>query len=631
MCGICGIFSFKDTVNPLDVEKMNRTLKHRGPDDEGYLVADTKTGTFSPKIGSDTVPTLRDRFKSIGEPERFKANLLFGHRRLSIIDLSDKGHQPMIYDDNWIIYNGEIYNYLELRKELMEKGYAFRSNTDTEVIMAAYKEWGVDCFNRLNGMWALALWDQVKRRLLCARDRFGIKPFYFLITENYFVFASEIKAILAFGLSTVEPNDRAVFEFLTYGLVDHLNETFFKGIHRLMPGEYLLIDESGGCQSNRWWHLEHNDSPCDITSTFRDLFRESVKIRLRSDVPVGSCLSGGLDSSYVVSQMADLINPVNTFSAVYGPGQRGDESEYIDLVVEKTIARKHTIIPSADGLVEDIDKILYHQEEPFGSTSIFAQWKVMELAKERNVTVLLDGQGADEQLGGYYQYFGIHFANLFKRLRWGRLTRAILDYIKLHQNSKVFKYAVYFALPQRIQIKTRKLEIPLASAFRKKHSDHLPPVLCRDTNEVFCQYMEFNLPQLLRFEDKNSMAFSRETRLPFLDYRLAELIYSLPFEKKIDGAITKKVLRDAMDGMVPERIKQRYDKMGFETPEASWFRNELESFITSILFSDAFKRRKYWEPKAVQKLYNKFLHGDGESNILWRIICTELWIRSFID
>ena len=610
---------------------MNQLLRHRGPDDEGYLIADTKAGIFSPRTGDETIPALRNRLESVSKMNGFAPNLVFGHRRLSIIDLSEKGHQPMTRDGNWIVYNGEIYNYIELRRELTTFGHSFETGSDTEVILTAYQEWGFDCLHRFNGMWAFAIWDNQRKQLFCSRDRFGIKPFYFHLSKKHFVFASEIKAILASSLSKVEPNDRAIYEFLTYGLVDHLKETFFRDIYRLVPGEYLLINNSGVSIFYSWWKLNGREVPSDTREAFRQLFKDSIRLRLRSDVPVGSCLSGGLDSSYVVSQMAELGDTVNTFSAVYGKGLHGDESEFIDEVVQKVGATKHTVIPGPIELKRELQDLIYHQEEPFGSTSIFAQWKVMELARSREVTVLLDGQGADEQLGGYNKYFGIFFGILFKRFKWIKLANSLIDYLRLHKKRNIFAHTIYYTLPQKLRKIARNRLVPLKTEFRKKYTHCHPDDYPDNFNEVLKYFIVNSLPQLLRYEDKNSMAFSRETRLPFLDYRLVELIYSLPVDDKIDRAVTKIIMRKAMKGIVSERIRNRHDKVGFETPELEWFRRELKPYIMSILNSDRFSTRPYWDSEKIKAVYESLMQGRSNSNMIWRFISVELWLRSFID
>ena len=631
MCGICGIYSFNRPIQTAHIQRMNAAIRHRGPDDEGYLLAETTGGIFREHCGSDTIDALRHEMPHIDAAEMFRPNMAFGHRRLSIIDLSDKGHQPMTRDGNWIVYNGEIYNYIELRNELRSLGYIFNTESDTEVILVAFQHWGIGCLKRLNGMWAFALWDREYKRLICARDRFGIKPFYYVRQQRNFIFASEIKSIIASGRVSIDTNDQAVSHFLLFGTVDYSMETFFKGIYRLKPGEVLVVGQNGDCKTERWWKLEKRDCNSDLLQEFKTAFDDSVKIRLRSDVPVGACLSGGLDSSYVVSQMKTHCEQVNTFSAVYGNGMPGDESVYIDELVLHTGARKHTVEPTGQALRDEILDLVYHQEEPFGGTSIFAQWKVMELARDVGVTVLLDGQGADELLSGYHPYIGMYYAILLKRFRWIKWTRELYHCLKIHGIGKILGYTGYYLLPFRLQQDVRSRASLLQNSYVKKYATTYPRAVFLDFNEYLRFALENSLPQLLRYEDKNSMAFSRETRLPFLDYRLVQLIYSMPVEEKISGAVTKKIMRNAMAGMVPDKIRNRYDKVGFETPQDNWLRKDFKPFVKEIIHNRSFEWRPYWDADAVQHAYYRFLNGKGNSNALWRVLSTELWLQKFMD
>ena len=631
MCGICGIYSFYRPIADAQIHRMNDTLRHRGPDDEGYLLADTSKGIFREYSGGDTIDALKHKLPHIEARAGFRPNMIFGHRRLSIIDLSDKGHQPMTREGTWIVYNGEIYNYIELRNELKSFGYRFHTESDTEVILVAFLHWGIDCLRRFNGMWAFALWDGENNRLVCSRDRFGIKPFYYMRRHGRFLFASEIKAILASGLVSADTNDQAISHFLLYGTVDYSVETFFKDIYRLNPGEVLVVGQNGDWKTEKWWRLEKRDNPTDLLQEFKATFNDSVRIRLRSDVPVGSCLSGGLDSSYVVSQMSIHCEQVNTFSAVYGTGMRGDESVYIDELVKHTRARKHTVVPTGQALRHDIFDLVYHQEEPFGSTSIFAQWKVMELARDAGVTVLLDGQGADELLSGYHPYVGLYYAILLKRFQWVKWIREFYHCLRTHGAGKIAGYTGYYLLPSRLQHNVRSRASLLQEMYVKKYSPTYPMEVFSDFNEFLRFALEKSLPQLLRYEDKNSMAFSRETRLPFLDYRLVQLIDSMPVGEKIEDGVTKRILRRAMDGMVPDNIIHRYDKVGFETPQDTWFRDEFKSFLDDMFRFPSFNERPYWNGEEVREAFGRYLKGKGSSNPIWRVLSTELWLRQYID
>ena len=416
MCGITGVYSFKGTVDPMCIKRMTDLLRHRGPDDEGFLAVDSASGKVFSLIGSESkIQGLR--IEDFNEP----ADLFLGHRRLSIIDLSSAGHQPMCNEDGslWIVYNGEIYNYLEIRKELVSLGHRFNSYTDTEVILHAYEEWGADCLSRFNGMWAFAIVDLKKKRIFCARDRAGVKPFYYVYDGKRFCFASEIKAILKMDHFSVEPNEQIIADYLFGGLIDHTRETFFKGIYQLRPGEYLLI-ENNGLTTKPYWDIEPNEAHFvqedDYTASFYELLEDSIRLRLRTDVPIGTCLSGGLDSSSIVCLANRLmfngqsIDPrlvgerQKTFSSCFEDPVY-DERKFIELVIDRTGAEKNYVFPQAEALFEDLTKLIWHQDEPFGSITIYAHWNVIRLARKRGVTVLLNGQGADELLAGYLPSF----------------------------------------------------------------------------------------------------------------------------------------------------------------------------------------------------------------------------------
>ena len=392
---------------------MTDALAHRGPDGEGYVLLSlrgedkpiTSTGPLSDSIGMG--------------PKGYAVGL--GHRRLAILDLSSLGHQPMVSQNgrNWITYNGEIYNYLEIRSELQSKGYTFRSASDTEVLLTAYQEWGEECLSRLNGMFAFALWDMDRRCLICARDRFGEKPFYFWRSEGTFAFASEIKGLLPV-LKQVQPNQLAVHEYLEKGSLDDGVDTFFENIFQLLPGHFLKIKDDH-ITDDTYWALPDTSvelpSPAVPVEAFQEVLFDAVRIRLRSDVPVGSCLSGGLDSSSivcVVQKDRGQGEPFHTFSSCFD-NPTYDERPYIQSVVERTGVRAHFVFPDPEELHAHVTSLIRAQEEPFGSTSIFAQWNVMGLAKQQGGKVLLDGQGADELLGGYPSLFGTYYAELFSK------------------------------------------------------------------------------------------------------------------------------------------------------------------------------------------------------------------------
>ena len=649
MCGITGIYCANhERVNLRDLESMTDILQHRGPNDKGFLLAKTMTAKVlqSPKIGL---------LKSFLEKNR--PDLGMGHQRLSIIDLSDAGHQPMCNEDEsiWIVYNGEIYNYLEIRRELEPLGHHFKSQTDTEVIIHAYEEWGTDCLNHFNGMWAFAILDLKKKRFFCSRDRAGVKPFYYIFDGAQFCFASEVKAFLQIGNFSIEPNEQIVADYLFSGLLDHTHETFFKNIYQLRPGEYLLFEDKK-LTIRSYWDIETNEihfsRDDDYAERFYELLKDSIRLRLRTDVPIGSCLSGGLDSSSIVCLANQLMfNGQNIDPKLVGERQKTfsscfenpayDERKFIEIVIRRTGVEKNYVFPNPEDLFTDLNRLIWHQDEPFGSTSIYAQWRVMGLAKERGVIVLLDGQGGDELLAGYLPSFYFLFSQLLKRAEIWHLIKEIYRFRKNQQH-----------LPNQFAIKILAAILPTwikplahkwlrgstewaEEGFQEKYFRRFPrPVkFDNDLNNYLYQIFRYTtLPGLLHYEDRNSMAYSIETRLPFLDYRLVEFVFGLPLDQKITGGMTKVVLRKAMKDILPEEVRNRRDKMGFVTPEDIWFRTIMKNQIQGIISSKSFAERGYFDVNKVKKAFDE--HCKGKVNIsstIWRWVNLELWLRTFFD
>jgi asparagine synthase (glutamine-hydrolysing) len=643
-------------------------MRHRGPDDEGYLFGDMLTGDWVACGGEDTIRALG--LPALTKYERESYNLAFGHRRLSVLDLSAAGHGPMSYLDGqlWTTYNGEVYNYVELREELKGKGYSFRSGTDTEVILAAYAEWGLACLHHFNGMWAFAIWDQRQHRLFCARDRFGIKPFHFYWDGQLFVFASEIKALLAHPAILNRPNDAIIYDYLALGSLGHTDETFFEGIKCLQPSHYLLIDlEQCRLEIGCWWDvhvdtsLNRNESENDrdLAVQFRELLIDAVRLRLRSDVPIGTCLSGGLDSSSIVSAANYLLleeravpqklvgNKQKTFSACFDDPAI-DERPYIDQVIQFTGAESNQVFPQgAGGLWDDLEQLVWFQEEPFGSTSIYSQWNVMRLARQRDVTVLLDGQGGDELLAGYHLYIGPYLTQTMRtRGLWATLKTVRELWIRT-DNSMAFLLALglYNSLPgsiQRLTIgigntrfrtnPTISLSMLNSSFERRFHERRLGQGKHRGYDNLAERLHQdlflYSLPALLRYEDRNSMAFSLEARVPFLDYRLVEFCFSLPVSQLIRHGWTKWLLRQAMEGFLPEQVTWRRDKLGFATPEQQWLREGVR-WITQLFGHDEIQTLPYLHTRVIQQL--RSLSANDLINIpgLWRIVNLEMWHRVF--
>jgi asparagine synthase (glutamine-hydrolysing) len=656
MCGIFGTWHIDGKqVDLIKTRRVTTLLQHRGPDDEGYLFINTKSGRWEARRGKDTMLGLQ--MPHVEEGLKYSYNMALGFRRLSIIDLSFGGHQPMSSEDGslWIVFNGEIYNYLEIRKELELVGYCFKTQTDTEVILYAYEEWGTDCLNRFNGMWAFCIWDSKKKRIFCARDRAGIKPFYYTFSAQKFVFASEIKALLALDETPPEPNDQIVADYLFSGFLDHTEETFFKNIYQLRPGEYLLI-EGERLNLRPYWDIEPKEvrlaKESDYGERFYELLEDSIRLRLRSDVPVGSCLSGGLDSSSIVCIANKLmfdgrnIDPrlvgekQKTFSSCF-ENHVYDERKFIELVIYQTGAEKNYVFPRPEDLLNDVEKLIWHHDEPFGSTSIYAQWNVMKLAKERGVTVLLDGQGADELLGGYLPSFYYLFGQLLKNNHLRCLMEEINQFRKKHwiPVKPLLMGILTVLLPNWLKSPLKRKVmggLEWASAdFRKRYfrTFPIPGKFENDLdNHLYHIFRSMTLPALLHYEDRNSMAFSLETRLPFLDYRLVEFIFSVPTNEKIRGGMTKVILRNALRGFLPEAIRNRVDKMGFVTPEDIWFRTILRDHVDEIIRSKSFAQKKYFNINKVKRAFDQ--HCWGKTNIsftIWRWVNLELWFRAFID
>jgi asparagine synthase (glutamine-hydrolysing) len=614
MCGLCGVVALGRPPETETVRAMARALDHRGPDGDG-------------EFGTDGVA--------------------LGFRRLAIIDLSDAGRQPFASDDGALrlLHNGEIYNYVELRRELESRGHSFRSQTDTEVIVRAYEEWGDDCVRRFNGMWALALWDGRRRRLLCSRDRFGVKPFYYRWDDGRLAFASELKAFHA--VERLEPHLPAVRDYLEQGYVDHTDDTFFAGIRALPPAHSLVVDERG-LRLYRYWSLEPREAPADATDEVRELFLDAVRLRLRSDVPVGTCLSGGIDSSAIVCAVDHLLRteaenarPVGdrqrTFTAFFD--ERGfDERPYAEAVVERTRSQPHWVTFDSRELVEVLPSIVRTQDEPFGSTSIVAQWFVMRAAKKAGLTVMLDGQGADETLAGYHGYFGPFFADLLRHGQLRELGAELRAYRALH-GAGVGTTAVALArpfLPERVRWVARG-RVRGGSAL--VHPD-LPPSAAEHTNGFGGGYLRRQmhviltrrgLPELLHYEDRNSMAHSLEARVPFLDYRLVELLFSLGSAELIERGRTKAILRRALGDLLPPVVRDRVDKLGFVTPEAEWLRNGLGELAGDVFASREFLERAFVDAAAARRLLERHRSGERAAGFeLWRALCLELWAREFL-
>lgn len=589
MCGISGVINKQFiNINPDEIKIINDLIAHRGPDDEGFY---------------------------------FGENFALGHRRLSILDLSSDGHQPMMYMDKYIItYNGEIYNYVEIKNELLQEGYQFNSKTDTEVILAAYDKWGFECVKRFNGMWSFAIHDKEKNILFCSRDRFGVKPFYYSDTETKFIFGSEIKQILSGMGNDNFVNMSSVRDFLIEGYSDHTNETFFEGVYNLPAGHNLIyLLKENNFQKIKYYSLDaDSDLALDEASAVERFlvdFKRSIDYRLRSDVKVGTCLSGGLDSSSIAG-LSSLIykkKSLTKFQAIHAKSteKKSDESNYAQELASNCNIDLCIIEPKVEEFIKSIDEVIYCQEEPFASPSVFMQYFVFKKAKEIGCKVMLDGQGGDEIMLGYERYYPAYLRSI-------PLYDAINELFLMKNNSRLsmkdlLGYFLYFSISKiRILIIKNKFSY-IKDAHLKKFS-HITKSTESYLNIRKMQKLEIEslqLPHLLRYEDKNSMRHSIEARLPFLDYKLVETCLGIKNSLKIKNGWTKYILRIAMTGLIPKSILWRKIKFGFDAPEDSWIKEIMADMESTITQSDLLKNIlkseinfKIIDKKTLWKLYN---------------------------
>ena len=656
MCGISALFIWKDPTILRFIKPMTDLIRHRGPDDEGFTFFSLKNHKH-PCVygGADTPKELFDSsFKLLQEPLPHGYHLSFGHRRLSILDLSPAGHQPLSTPERrfWITYNGEVYNYLELRKELAQLGHQFHSHTDTEVILLAYKEWGTDCIHRFNGMFAFLIFDAQTRTLFGARDRFSVKPLYYWISPKGFAaFASEIKQFtvlpgwkpLVFG--------QAAYDFLNWGMTNHAQETCFSHVYQLQGGHSFLchLEENQPLSivPQKWYHLpvrNYHGTFEEAGEQFAFLLKDAIKLRCRADVPIGSCLSGGLDSSSIVCLAHTILKEQQsshaqmTFSACSHYPQF-DEKEYIQQVVDQTNVLSHITYPELNHLFDKLDTIIWHQDEPFGSTSIFAQWEVFDLVKQNHVKVMLDGQGADEQLAGYSGFHSARFHDLARSFRFYTLWKELRKTRKLHNISFPIKLLFNQMLPPSIKQPIRKvlkkstteaswLDNDILKASIRDPSKFSVPTKGALSQLSYAQITRTSIPMLLHFEDRDSMAHSIEARTPFLDYRLVEFVQSLPADYKLSDGITKRVLRQGLRGTLPEGICNRISKLGFATPEEVWVRNNPQQFQNLIKESVSFSQG-ILNQQAIQICNDMILGRRPYTFFVWRLIAFGRWMKRF--
>ncbi|MBA3753255.1 MAG: asparagine synthase (glutamine-hydrolyzing) [Nitrospira sp.] len=603
MCGIAVAIGFKGRpIERVAVERMATSLFHRGPDDGGIYLDG-----------------------SVG----------MGFRRLSILDLSDAGHQPMVSEDGQcvLVFNGEIFNYVELRSELRQLGHRFRSSGDSEVLLAAYRQWGRACLSRLNGMWAFVIYDRQNRLLFGSRDRFGVKPLYYSRNTEVLQFASEIKALRASGYQQSELNWRNAARFLLEGRLDNQIETFYEGIRQIPPGSGFEVTLDGAWHQWSFWSLDAlpptvSDNPA---ATFADLFEDSVRIRMRSDVPVGVCLSGGLDSTAIMCAAARqrghrAAEGTESLQAFCYMAKEFDESKYIADTLRQTGAQLRQLETSPADLWNDLRKLLWFQDEPVHTMTAVVGYQLMRLAASQGIRVVLNGQGADETIGGYSSYFQDYWVSLIRQGRMREAWQAVTSYTLAHGgNSRVrftdaasrcLSWEMYKIEPYRHWAQARRQARLRHNAwFSKDLTKHFinedaPPNSGTLSTSLNQSVVSAPLPLYLRIEDRNSMAHSVEARLPFLDYRLVSFVCGLSDDWKVRGPWNKYVLREGMKGRIPESVRLRVDKMGFPTASKKWFSHDLYEPLRDILGSRTVRERGIYNADALLKDLDRHRRGD---------------------
>lgn len=627
MCGINGFVffnnskkSFPKAILESKLRLMNDTVSHRGPDAEGLLI--------KPPMG-------------------------FGFRRLSIIDLSSSANQPMFNSDEDIalIFNGEIYNYIELRKELIAKGYKFRTESDSEVIINSYIEYGDQCVERFNGMWAFAIYDFRKNKLFCSRDRMGVKPFYYLIQDNTLVFSSELKSLhAAWGLRSA--NLSKVYEYLAYGYRINDGETFFENCYELLPGTNLIC-KNQKVELKKYWKLKenlyHHRDQLSFHQEFGCLFKSAVKLRYRSDVPVALLLSGGLDSSAIAKVTDQLIengeleqNEIHAFIASFPNFKENETPIAREFIKTCKHIKLHEMVINSKNIIEHLDKILYALDHPLGSFASIAHHNIMEACKKEGIKVVLNGQGSDEAFAGYDRYIsGVHLLDQLLS-RGGKFLK---EFYHLNQDNN---YAKSFLL---IQMVKSILNQPFASYLRAKYQEK--SIGCLDKNFVkaninhykseykfsikgnnFNEYLlnQINhqgLNTILHYEDISSMSQSIEIRSPFLDYRVMEFAFSIPNKLKFNNGITKLIQRETIGKMLPDFITKNRQKIGFNTPFEEYIDTDanFKAYVGDILNSQSFKSKKIWKANKVAKV---FQHSAKYPLFpYWRVINLEVWSKVY--
>jgi asparagine synthase (glutamine-hydrolysing) len=636
MCGIAGIvLKQKQGFNlGAKIVAMTDAIKHRGPDGEGFMTA-TETHALPHYHTLRQNYTRSDLAYIPASPVTTApapSFLAFGHRRLSIIDLSEGGHQPMCdaASKTWITFNGEIYNYIELKEELKNAGHRFVSESDTEVILAAYKAWGINCVKKFNGMWAFCIYDPEKQLCFASRDRFGVKPFYYINNNQLFAFASEQKAFTVSGLAAPDIHPNALYDYLINGQAETGAANFFKDITELLPGTSLLYDlRTKHITITGYYHLQdhltlENDGLDEKTliEKISSVFENSVRLRLRSDVEVGTCLSGGIDSSALAVTISEITGrPVYCFTSVFR-NQAFNEEHFADTVAKKINARHFKMEPSLPGFLEEVDDLIYSQDVPIWDTSTYAQYKVMQLAKQQGIKVVLDGQGADEIFAGYHHHFAAKWSNLISQANY----MAALKDMK-HANKTIPNAFLFYTkerLKQAYHFNKGQFSLFFKNDFIKSGDMQNPLQHFKDVNQTLINDIyKTRLRSFLKCEDRCGMWHSVESRTPFSDdVELINLLFSFNGNKKIKNGVSKYLLREAVKDKLPKEIYTRYDKKGFETPMQQWMQTLRPQLLSEIKAAD-------FEFVDYKKLEKTDPNNVFQNKLLFKLFVLNRWHKVF--
>ncbi|MHA2247509.1 MAG: asparagine synthase (glutamine-hydrolyzing) [Candidatus Hodarchaeales archaeon] len=626
MCGILAIIGPQNYPPSKEFQDSLNKMKHRGP---------------------DAVQSEKIIFKSSSN-----FNITLGHHRLAIIDLSENAIQPMHTEDDkfTIIYNGEIYNYIELREELIKHGETFFSDSDTEVLLKGYKVFGKDILSKLNGMFAFIIINKEKEEIFIVRDRFGIKPLYYSYYKDFILFSSEMKPIIQLRNGKITPNEKVIWDYLNEGSVDRSDETFYTEIQRFHAGYYGIVTADQKLRFKEYWNIEKEVNQIRKDETFKkktynehvktiqDLFISAVRLRLRSDVSVGSNLSGGIDSSSIVSVVNQIISQeqrknFETFSMVFDESFSFSEHKFIDIITQNTGFTNHRQTPTVSDINDKFNKFMWHQEEPVSGLSPFGGFSVMELASEKGAIVLLNGQGADEILAGYFPLFAYYFYELFKEFHWKTLLREIRANRYKRSVKSFLAQLLPLFLHEKLILRERGVRKYLNQEFvRKNPKRRLSSLWLRKTplNQALMKNLTNNFQHMLRYDERNSMAFSIEVRVPFLDVDLVSYILALPSKYIINKGTTKWIFRDAMKGLTPESILSRNDKIGFAVPEILWLQEDKPIFFKNLQEEKHPLLKKYVEIRKIDKLLeNRKELSNVDLMFLFRVACLNSWLLLF--